>query len=78
MANIGSPLVVVHGSEDRLIPLALGRQLYEAAGEPKRFLLVQGGSHHNTNVLGQAQYREVMAELFELGSPPQAVKLLNE
>ena len=63
MANIGSPLVVVHGSEDRLIPLALGRQLYEAAGAPKCFVLVQGGSHHNTNVLGPAQYREVMAKL---------------
>lgn len=73
VANIGSPLVVVHGSEDRLIPMSLGRQLYDAADAPKRFVLVQGGSHHNTNSLGQAQYREVMAELFNLGSLPQGV-----
>jgi hypothetical protein len=66
VASIGSPLLVVHGSEDRLIPQSLGRKLYEAAQAPKRFVLVEGGSHHNTNSLGQAQYREAVAELFHL------------
>lgn len=66
--RIGSPLLVVHGTEDRLIPLALGRKLYEAAAEPKRFVVVEGGSHHNTNDLGQAQYREALADLFHLGA----------
>ena len=66
VARIGSPLLVVHGSEDRLIPASLGRKLFEAAQEPKRFMLVQGGSHHNTNALGQDQYRVAMAELFHL------------
>lgn len=66
VARIGSPLLVVHGSEDKLIPVSLGRKLYEAAQEPKRFVLVQGGSHHNTNSLGHAQYREAIADLFQL------------
>lgn len=66
VAGIGSPLLVVHGSEDQLIPASLGRKLYEAAQEPKRFVLVKGGSHHNTNSLGHAQYREAIAELFHL------------
>ncbi|MEO8118753.1 MAG: alpha/beta fold hydrolase [Rhodoferax sp.] len=69
VAGIGSPLLVVHGSEDQLIPASLGRKLYEAAQEPKRFVLVKGGSHHNTNSLGQAQYREAVAELFHLPPP---------
>jgi uncharacterized protein len=64
VAKIGSPLLVVHGSEDRLIAPALGRRLYEAAQEPKRFVLVEGGSHHNTNGLGQAQYRAALKEMF--------------
>ena len=67
VAHIGSPLLVVHGSEDRLIPPSLGQRLYEAAAEPKAFVLVQGGSHHSTNAVGQAQYREAMARLFGLG-----------
>lgn len=69
VASIGSPLLVVHGSADQLIPLSLGRKLYQAAQEPKRFVLVKGGSHHNTNSLGRAQYRQALAELFHLRPP---------
>jgi len=64
--KLGSPLLVVHGSADRLIPPELGRKLYERARDPKRFVLVEGGSHHNTNAVGLAQYRESVAELFGL------------
>ncbi len=63
---IGSPLLVVHGSEDRLIPPDLGRRLFEAATGRKAFVLVEGGSHHNTNSVGQPQYRVALAELFGL------------
>ena len=66
VANIGSPLLVVHGEQDRLIKPELGRQLFEAAVMPKAFVLVPGGSHHNTNSVGQAQYREALAQLFRL------------
>ena len=61
-----APVLVVHGSEDRLIQPELGRALYERAPEPKRFVLVDGGTHHNTNGLAQDQYRAAMSELFGL------------
>ncbi len=66
VSEIGSPLLVVHGSEDSLIRPTLGRQLYEAAQEPKQFVLVEGGSHHNTNSVGQPAYRQALASLFRL------------
>jgi len=66
VSDIGSPLLVVHGSQDRLISPELGRKLFDAATEPKAFVLVEGGSHHNTNSVGQAQYREALAGLFGL------------
>lgn len=66
VGKIGSPLLVVHGGEDRLILPDLGRKLYEAAAQPKLFMLVEGGSHHNTNAVGQAQYRQALAQLFSL------------
>ncbi len=69
IAQLKVPLLVVHGSEDKLIPPELGRQLYERAPGPKRFLLVEGGSHHNTNAVGLAQYRIALAELFGLNAP---------
>jgi uncharacterized protein len=64
--DIGSPLLVVHGGQDRLINPELGRRLYEAATGRKAFVLVEGGSHHNTNSVGQGQYRVALAELFGL------------
>ena len=70
IGQVGAPVLVVHGSEDRLIRPELGRCLYEQAAEPKRFVLVEGGSHHNTNSLGRAQYRAAMAELFGLQPAP--------
>ena len=66
VGKIGSPLLVVHGGEDRLILPDLGRKLFEAAAQPKLFMLVEGGSHHNTNSVGQAQYRQALAQLFSL------------
>lgn len=66
VARIGSPLLVVHGSNDSLIDARLGRQLYEAAAQPKQFVLVEGGSHYNTNAVGSPLYRDAVASLFKL------------
>lgn len=70
IAEVGSPVLVVHGSQDSLIQPALGQALYEKAAQPKRFVMVQGGSHHNTNALGQPLYREALADLFGLDTRP--------
>jgi alpha-beta hydrolase superfamily lysophospholipase len=67
VGKVGSPLLVVHGGSDRLILPELGRKLYDSARQPKRFVLVEGGSHHNTNSVGQPQYREALRELFGMG-----------
>ncbi|MFN3495828.1 MAG: alpha/beta hydrolase [Hydrogenophaga sp.] len=77
--DVGSPLLVVHGSNDRLIKPELGQRLFEAATGRKAFVLVEGGSHHNTNSVGQPQYRAAIAELFglsalsDLAEPVEAV-----
>lgn len=65
VARIGSPLLVVHGSDDGTIQPELGRKLFEAAREPKAFVLVEGGSHFSTNAVGQQQYRVALAQLFK-------------
>lgn len=64
IGKVHVPVLVVHGSEDRLIRPELGRALFEQAHAPKRFVLVEGGSHHNANALGQAQYAAALHDLF--------------
>ena len=66
VAHIGSPLLVVHGTDDATIQPELGRRLFDAAVSPKALVMVMGGSHYNTNAVGQADYRRALAELFSL------------
>ncbi len=50
MARIGQcrrPVFFAHGTTDSLIPFALGKELYEAANEPKRFLTLPGADHND-------------------------------
>jgi fermentation-respiration switch protein FrsA (DUF1100 family) len=44
--RLSVPIFVAHGDRDEVVPFALGRQLYNAAPAPKRFLAVSG-AHHN-------------------------------
>ena len=50
LAKIGhyhGPLLQSHGSGDRLIPYAMGRQLFLAANEPKQFVVIPDGDHND-------------------------------
>ena len=66
--HVKVPFLVVHGSDDALIRPEYGRALYEQATSPKRFVLVEGGAHHNTHAVGHALYREAIGELFGIRS----------
>jgi alpha-beta hydrolase superfamily lysophospholipase len=68
IARVKAPVLVVHGSNDGLIRPELGRALYEKAAAPKRFVLVEGGTHYSTSGMGQPLYREALRELFGLGT----------
>jgi uncharacterized protein len=39
------PVLIVHGTADRVVPLAHGRALHEAAGDPKQLWVVHGADH---------------------------------
>lgn len=51
------PVLISHGRSDRIIPFEHGEQLYEAAGQPKFFLVTEGrhietfSSMHNRRIL---------------------------
>ena len=53
VAEIDAPTLHIHSREDRVVPFELGRQVYEAAAEPKQFLEIQGG--HNDGFLVSAE-----------------------
>ncbi len=70
--RIKAPLLVVHGSDDSLVPSRLGRLVYERATTAKRFLLIEGGTHSSTTWRGAEQYRAALREFFGLGQAPSS------
>jgi fermentation-respiration switch protein FrsA (DUF1100 family) len=54
--NIRCPLLFFHGDRDRIIPLDLGRRLFEMAPEPKAFETLRGAGHNDTPLVGGRAY----------------------
>lgn len=64
VAELRMPVLVSHGTNDRIVPFAMGERLYEAVRAPKRFIRVEGGSHHNLSGVAFAEYAAAIRELF--------------
>ncbi len=47
IGNYKGQLLQVHGDADTIIPFALGRQLFDAANEPKQFVPIPGADHND-------------------------------
>jgi fermentation-respiration switch protein FrsA (DUF1100 family) len=54
------PLLVVHGSNDEVVPVSQGRQLFEAAGQPKTLFEVKSGRHGTALSNDEGAYRRKM------------------
>ncbi len=67
-----TPVVIVHGLDDRLFGADLARRLYAAAGEPKRLLLGDGFGHAEVGLSGSfaALLDRVIGEMLEASWSP--------
>ena len=54
------PVLFIHGTWDKKVPVEMGKQLYAAAPEPKKLLLIEGGEHNNSGVIGWVEYRDAV------------------
>jgi hypothetical protein len=52
IAAVATPVLVVHGEADAVVPVRFGRALFEAARDPKRALWVEGGGHEDLHAFG--------------------------
>jgi len=56
------PVLFFHGNRDGVVPFELGRQLFEAANEPKDFYEIEGAGHNDTYIVGGDAYFEKFRE----------------
>jgi fermentation-respiration switch protein FrsA (DUF1100 family) len=64
IGKIRAPLLFLHGDRDEVIPYKLGRDLYDAAPEPKSFWTVEGAGHNDLLQVAGEQYRQRLAEFY--------------
>jgi uncharacterized protein len=62
------PVLVVHGEEDRLFPVALGRALHEACGAGAEWLLAPGYRHNEPFNQPRLDYWEPILRWIDRGS----------
>lgn len=55
IADVRSPVMVIHGTADRTVPQAQGRRLYELAKEPKRAAWLEGAGHTDVYDFGAGE-----------------------
>ncbi len=58
VAKIRCPVLVIHGERDSIIPIQLGRALFEAANEPKEWFPISGADHNDLPWIGGKSYLE--------------------
>jgi uncharacterized protein len=54
--EVRAPVLVIHGAEDELVPLWMGMDLLEAAGEPKEWMGVSEARHNDVFWVGGVPY----------------------
>ena len=66
LPHLSLPKLIIHGDQDDIIPLELGRQVFEAAKPPKFFYAIPGADHNNTYQVGGAAYFQRLAEFIQM------------
>ena len=52
------PVLIIHGDQDEIIPVEMGRRLFAAARDPKELYIIPGGHHNDTFLVGGKAYFE--------------------
>jgi fermentation-respiration switch protein FrsA (DUF1100 family) len=50
------PLLIIHGTDDEIIPVDMGRRLFAAARDPKELFIIPGAHHNDTYLVGGKPY----------------------
>ena len=55
LGAVSAPLLVIHGEDDQVIPVAMGRAVYAAANAPKELATFPGAGHSDHHLHGSTE-----------------------
>ncbi|MCA1961361.1 MAG: alpha/beta hydrolase [Desulfomonile sp.] len=68
--KVKAPILFFHGDRDDIVPIRIGRELFDAAPPAKEFVTLVGAGHNDTYLLGGEAYFDRFARFIEeLPSP---------
>jgi uncharacterized protein len=70
LQQIRAPILVVHCTDDPVIPFRLGQEVYNTARSPKDFLAINGSCHEESSLLAPTQYRSALKKFLSTIEQP--------
>ena len=61
IGRIHCPILIFHGTADRLVPITMGHAVAAAAGGPVEFVMIEGAGHNDTYDMGGNAYKAKLA-----------------
>ena len=65
IGKVDAPILMLHGSADKTVPVELGRRLFDAAPKGTRWVEFEGGSHSGLHREAPQQYQQALLLLIE-------------
>lgn len=62
LPQLSLPKLILHGDRDEVIPIQLGRQVFDAAKPPKEWYVIHGADHNDTYQVGGGPYFRRLAD----------------
>lgn len=65
ISRLKSPLLLIHGTADSIVPVEMGKKLFELAPEPKQLHLMEGADHNDGYFLNETAYWKVWKDFLQ-------------
>ena len=62
LKEIHAPILIIHCSQDPVIPFQFGQEVFAAALPPKSFLQINGSCHEESSLIAPTQYQTALQE----------------
>ena len=69
LQSVTVPVLVIHGRRDDIVPVRLGREVFEAAREPREWYEVAGAGHNDVEPVGGDAYYGELERFLHLHVP---------
>ena len=68
ITGLKSPVLIIHGTEDTIVPASMGEELFQLAPEPKKLHLIDGVDHNDGFYLEERYYWNVWNDFLRLAT----------